>query len=182
MMTQQLQLSVLSAPLAEIDRRSLSQAWYSVLYRARAGESAVKGRAVRGPSPAAARASAVKPERARFLHRAGPRTAREIVRRLPVESEGSAIPERRAQRSGLARKIEAAFLRPLRPVQRASFSIDGGTARVHVTLQTVSCGLALVAVCSPHARSTVARALQEARYALAARGITLVVAGEEMRK
>jgi hypothetical protein len=48
-----------------------------------------------------------------------------------------------------------------------------GAGRVHVTLQGRGASLRLVALCSPAAREAVARALSEARYALALRGITL---------
>ena len=44
MMTQQLEVSILAAPLAAIDRRALSQAWYSALHLARSDRSLVPSR------------------------------------------------------------------------------------------------------------------------------------------
>src|SRR6202034_3463065 len=41
MMTQQLEVSILAAPLAAIDRRALSQAWYSALHLATPDRRAV---------------------------------------------------------------------------------------------------------------------------------------------
>ena len=51
MMTQQLEVSILAAPLAAIDRRVLSQAWYSALRLARDDAEAAR----RTRAPAAAR-------------------------------------------------------------------------------------------------------------------------------
>ena len=81
--------------------------------------------------------------------------------------------ERRAERSPLARRIERAFLDPIRANKRATFTIDGTQARVHVALQTTASGVRLIAVCPAAIRIDVARALDEARYALALRGIAL---------
>lgn len=83
-------------------------------------------------------------------------------------------------RSALARKIESIFLNPRQTVQRATFTIDGTNARVHIALQQKGTQLQLIAVCRPSLRETVARALEEARYALAERGIALSVRSEEL--
>jgi hypothetical protein len=45
---------------------------------------------------------------------------------------------------------------------------------VHVALHGSGASLRLVAVCAPSVRAAVARALEQARYALAARGIAIV--------
>ncbi len=171
MMTQQLGFSVLTAPIAAIDRRALSQAWYSALHLAQqpakvettALSVAVDRREVqqthvaferRGSAVRTAPALHVQPEK------------------KPVRRDAVAI-ERRSLRSPLARKIEHAFLRPNVPATRAAFTIDGTDARVHVTMQRTRLGVQLVAVCPPHAREKVARALEQARYALAERGIAV---------
>ncbi len=79
-------------------------------------------------------------------------------------------------RSRLAQRIERAFLEPNpHRAQRATFSVDGMGGRVHVALQSSATGMRLVAVCHATARDRVARALEEARYALAARGVALRV-------
>jgi hypothetical protein len=124
MITQQLGYSILTAPLAAIDRRALSQAWYSALHLARSG--------------------------------------------FPVAN----VPQQLSK----ARTAEA--LDPARPVRRATFSFagtrEGTRARVHVALQSGASGMRLVAVCPAALRAGVARALDQARYALALRGIVLV--------
>jgi hypothetical protein len=87
--------------------------------------------------------------------------------------------ERRALRSALARKIESSFLHPCRSVQRATFTVDSTQSRVHVALRSSGNQLRLIAICPANARSAVARALEEARYALAERGIVLSAETEE---
>ena len=76
-------------------------------------------------------------------------------------------------RSPLARRIESVFLDPARRSERASFTIEGSRARIHVALQSSPAGLRLVAVCAPEVRPQVAKALDQVRYALAVRGIAL---------
>lgn len=173
MMTQQLDFSILTVPLAAIDRRSLSQAWYSALHLAQrppgeAGETA-RARTVSpaacGPDPARVRGA--EPA----LWNSRPLQARA---EKPAEMRCSGE-ERRAQRSTLARRIEHAFLNPVQRTQRATFTIDGTRARVHVGLQSTASGTRLVALCPAHVRRGVARALEEARYALAVRGIALQI-------
>ena len=169
---EQLQFSVLSAPVASLDRRTLSQAWYSALYgaRERAGTDLRAKRSSGAPprtfetARANARAVCVQPSRpsqARLPLATGDRTG------LPAGSE------RRAARSILARKIERVFLQPKNRPHKASFSLEGDCGRVHVILQSHGAQAKLVAVCSPAARAHVAQALAQARYALALRGIDL---------
>lgn len=171
-MSQQIGFSVLSAPLAAVDRRALSQAWYSALHLAR-DASPVECPAVRQKSTASGGSATAPPRQVRH---AGPAGAAPMPPRAMRESIAERIDcgvDRRAARSPLARRIEREFLRPLRPARRATFSIAGDGSRVHVTLQGSGPHLRLVAVCSSRLRSTVARAISEARYALASRGIAL---------
>ena len=172
MMTQQVGFSILAAPLAAIDRRSLSQAWYSALHLARAGEAqpvAARGRNDVAMSEQVAGRAADSHERAgRFKAQSLAR-----VRAQGPRSTSIAAPERRATRSALARRIERTFLHPVARPQRATFTVEGTCARVHVALQTTPAGVRIVAVCPPAVAARVARALDEARYALAARGIAL---------
>jgi hypothetical protein len=171
MITQQLDYSILTAPLAAIDRRALSQAWYSALHLARSASPAAN---VPQHLLKARTAEAVtqRVHIAGTAHRAQPLASspRGAGRsRMKVEA-----PERRAVRSPLARRIERTFLDPARPVRRATFSVAGTRARVHVALQSGASGMRLVAVCPAALRAVVARALDQARYALALRGISLV--------
>jgi hypothetical protein len=170
MMTQQLGFSILAAPLAAIDRRALSQAWYSALHLARE-------RTLQSPAPPrnevpirdVAQRTAESHESTRAAKFEGARRVREPGSKpTPV-----ATPERRATRSALARRIERTFLHPIARPKRATFTVDGTRARVHVALQTTPNGVRIVAVCPASVRGRVARALDQARFALAARGIAL---------
>jgi hypothetical protein len=175
MITQQLGYSILAAPLAAIDRRALSQAWYSALHLARRGSQAANVSMPISETCAAAtppkRGRAAKTSHRAELFASTPGTTESSRRRVETQ-------DRRAVRSPLARRIERTFLDPARPVRRATFSFagarEGTRARVHVALQSGASGMRLVAVCPPALRAGVARALDQARYALAARGITLV--------
>lgn len=171
MIVQPSTFSVLTAPLAAMDRRALSQAWYSALHLVKHGtnvESVGHLQAV----PAAPAGGGVPPSKNRA--RANDQMAmRRLDRARPAPQMAVAQGDRRALRSPLARKIELAFLRPARRPVRTTLSIEGTGARVHVALQQTPDGLRLVAVCPARLRETVARALDEARFALAARGIAL---------
>lgn len=174
-MTQQLRAGILSAPLAAIDRRALSQAWYCALGYARDRAPGVR----QSRSTVIARA----PEAA--AHEPGGRAI--CVRTLPpaacarLAASGATrdriatavSPDRRVPSSRLARAIERRFAQTPSPPARATFALDGG--RVHVILRSRGGDVRLIALCVPAARATVARALEEARYALAARGIALGV-------
>lgn len=170
MMTQQLGFSILTAPLAAIDRRSLSQAWYSALHLASAKTQPASTQARTGGVPPRDRGTRAA------LSAAGGGAKRPIsfVPARTVQTANSRpaeAPERRAARSTLARRIERTFLNPVARVQRATFTVEGTSARVHVALQSTKDGVRIVAVCPPSIRTRVSRALDEVRYALAARGI-----------
>jgi hypothetical protein len=174
MMTQQLNVSILAAPLAAIDRRALSQAWFSALHLAR------------DPAPTA---SPQKGDTARFAESTPNREAQARRTLRPagttpqphVSSEASSkmrtrelvTNDRRAPRTALTRKIERTFLNPPAKIKRATFAIGNDGARVHVVLQSTGARVRLVAFCPPRVRENVARALEQARYALAARGIAM---------
>ena len=172
MMTQQLEVSILAAPLAAIDPRALSQAWYAALRLGR-----------RMPSVAATLTRATDRTLPRTpLHRVPTRLNAVPVRlaRVPrshapqerrICEEGECVPARagRAPLPQLAGAIEKAFVDGT--LRRATFSVGRGSARIHVVLQTRGNRTTLIALCRPHLREAVARALAQARVALAARGI-----------
>ena len=171
MMTQELGFSVLTAPIAALDRRALSQAWYSALHLAHDERPAAPtAKAAPKSTTAAERADApaVRSTRGRDEH-----CAIAIRRECAPPRSRACEEDRRSVRSPLARKIERVFLHPSQRPERATFSLDGGRARVAVTLQSTPQGLRLIAVCPKHSRGAVARALDEARFALASRGIAL---------
>jgi len=176
MMTQELGFSILTAPLAAMDRRALSQAWYSALHLVNESPATPKAAHALGKTTSShAHHSTAGPRSPKRKNAAVPLWAR----RETVAPRGTAQVDRRARRSPLAREIERAFLRPVRSLQRATFSVDGYAGRVHVALQTSASGLHLIAVCSPKARAAVTRALEEARYALATRGVELSMTVKE---
>ncbi|MEO9169877.1 MAG: hypothetical protein ABI282_00955 [Candidatus Baltobacteraceae bacterium] len=170
-MTQQLRVSVLTAPLAAIDRRALSQAWYSALHLSKARHEQAAPAATPASKAAGSRLS--PPERNAAQSPARPFAPSPRVAQRATTARGVPPPERRAERSSLAVKIERSFLSVRRREQRATFTIDGTRSRVHVSLRTSGSRVTLVAVCAPTVRSAVAKALQDARYALARRGIDL---------
>jgi hypothetical protein len=176
MMTRQLEVSILAAPLAAIDRRALSQAWYSALRLAARGTPEVAHR------PCAMHASGVPlhPHNSlaeRAVHRNGTASAPQALgkpRQRGSVSEPEHHGERRAPRAQLAARIERVFTAAWQP-KRATFSLGPGNARVHVMLQTSGTQVTLVALCSPRLRDLVGPELTRARRALAARGIGVEV-------
>ncbi|MBV8375357.1 MAG: hypothetical protein JO302_07575 [Candidatus Eremiobacteraeota bacterium] len=172
MMTERLQISVLSAPLACIDRRALSQAWYSALHRAREPKLQAPSRSrTFAQLSVSHRIPATRSERVRAFERG--------IVRLPSTGNVRELrladvrDERRAERSRLARDIERVFRSAHTLGKRASFTFAMDGKRVHVILQSRGDRVVLVAVCSAAARGIVAAALVQARYALAGRGIVL---------
>lgn len=168
--TEHLQFSVLSAPIAALDRRALSQAWYSALYGQNGSSKTMR------PAPraalAAARSSAATATPlpcAQTARRDAPSARGSVTRAAQAGNE----PERRSPRCALARKIERALLHPRARAGKASFRLEGEHGRVHVLLQSSGAQLKIVAICPPKARASVAAALAQARYALAQRGIAL---------
>jgi hypothetical protein len=172
MMTEQLGFSILTAPIAAIDRRALSQAWYSALHLAQTAHVApgafLKPQVSASGSECAARSVESRNRTRLLVH-----DVRSVTHAPARKSQIMPPVERRAERSTLARRIERAFLNPFARPQRATFTVDGTRARVHVALQTTAAGVRIVAVCPASIRSRVSRALDEARFALATRGIVL---------
>jgi hypothetical protein len=176
MMTQQLRASILSAPLAAIDRRALSQAWYSALHIARLAEERDAPKPLRPCTPPSASHPLAKARDASAAQRGGfPEAPRVPARSSERRTAAEALVDRRAPRSSLARQIEKIFFDPQGRVERSTFSLERGGARVHVVLQSKGDRIALIAICAPEQKDMVARALAQARYALASRGIAIDV-------
>ena len=176
MMTQQLEVSILAAPLAAIDRRALSQAWYSALHLARQDQRLVPAREC-GPRIVAT-PNEPEPQDETDLRR--PRVAEPCVQhfvqtkplQVTMQSGAGRISANRGSLP-LSQRIERRFAHSTSHVKRATFSMGRGAARVHVILQTNGNVATLVALCRPQMRGVVARALAQARFALAARGVLL---------
>lgn len=168
--SEHLQFSVLTAPIASFDRRALSQAWYSALY----GEpQPVRVPAEQTQKPSERLRAQCKPvtapTEAPQTKAAGSSMRAHATQSL---SRGGEI-ERRGPRSALARKIERTFLHPKPAARKASFTFESEFGRVQVLLHSNGSHMKLVAVCSAKAKAYVARALAQASYALALRGIDL---------
>jgi hypothetical protein len=159
--TQQLGISVLSAPLAAIDRRALSQAWYSALHLAQDHAPVARGstRVVALARPA--RLQALPARQTPPARASGGVLARAHASQTSPARPALAV-ERRTPRTLLARRIERALLDPRLRGARIVVMLHGAGDRVR-----------LVALCAPSARRAVAAALEEARFALASRGIAL---------
>jgi hypothetical protein len=172
MMTRQLQVSILAAPLAAIDRRALSQAWYSALRLARDQQPSPQTRGRNSRCAEVRKRVGIELLVPGGLRSLGPaRTSVDGLESRPTARDDAAwrMPDRRVPRTPLARRIESVLFDPRSQAKRASFTV--GRGRVHVVLQSKGDRVALVALCSPALRGIVARALAQARYALAARGI-----------
>lgn len=179
MMTEQLEVSILAAPLAAIDRGVLSQAWYSAL---RLGAQkplpcAAVSRALQGSPSAPPRGARPAGRLAAALPRpAGLALPRAAKSRVLQEAQCVRPRTARAPRPQLARAIETAFSDAA--LRRATFTLGRGSARIVVVLQTKGNQITLIALCRPHLRAAVARALAQARVALAARGIGVELRAE----
>jgi hypothetical protein len=110
--------------------------------------------------------------------RATPAQTRATSGRAQDRSIAEIVPDRRAAHSRLAREIVHTFLNARSNSKRASFSIGRSAGRVHVILQNKNGRTALVAVCAPAQRDAVRRALEHARFALAARHIAIAFEGD----
>ena len=160
--------SVLSAPLAQIDRRALSQAWISALHLSQAPSA---HRATL-PSRAARTAHTARPSAPLSPNATGARMQVQ-ARGMGAERIALAIAggERRSAQSSLARRIVAVMLAPRNTARRCTLALGGEKGRVHLLLGGSDRRLHLVALCASGVRAEVERALHEVRYALAARGI-----------
>jgi len=172
MMTHELEVSVVAAPLEAIDPRMLSQAWYSALHLAAPVRQISTQSTARQRSAKATPAYRLAATRSRqsakpYLYQK--RSVR-AVRRRPHAGESPAL--RRSPQSRLAARIERTFAAASVP-RRATFSLGPGNARVHVVLQMTPTRTMLVALCRPELCADVGQALAQARMALAARGIRL---------
>jgi hypothetical protein len=163
-------LAIVSTPLPLVDRRALSQAWYSALHLAAAAPTAERPR---------------QPAADAVLERAP--VARDPVRRKGAPPSGVARPpanlnsrrpngvpiERRGGTVPLARKVVRAFEKRLPVTIPAGVVLRTESGRVHVIVRRDGTRLRLVALCASPLRDRVARALAQARYSLAARGVEI---------
>jgi hypothetical protein len=171
MMTDSLSVSVVAAPLAAIDSRALSQAWFSALHLARE-------RITPNHQPNAARPETEQHGAPSTKTRPASSESRRTM--LPCRAYGGApirggtndAPARRV-RATLAREVKFDAARRPKPAARAAFIVVDGSKRALVVIQTRGAATHVVAICSPAHRQAVAVALSEVRASLAVRGIAL---------
>jgi hypothetical protein len=172
-------VAVVATQLADTDRRALSQAWYSALHLAERPPGA--GHAPLARLPRAARLNGSRfardpndaPQRRSAdvaLH------ARDAGRVAGARSNGVASAERRVPKTELARRIEHGLARCSPRAAAASFAVRGADGRVHLVVRSDGARTRVVAVCAPPLRERVERALAQARFALAGRGVRAEVA------
>jgi hypothetical protein len=178
MITATRSVAVVATRLPNIDRRALSQAWYSALHLAQPGSGTAAARV----TPAATAPSLAAAPRREQAGPAAPTAARGALVQIARRSEAAvftAPADRRGSAGELARRIERAVrrsgvLRPPRASAAVAVAIGGG--RVHLLVRSDGATTRIVALCAPHLRERVDRALAHARFALAASGSRLVVA------
>jgi hypothetical protein len=174
MMTHDLQVSIIAAPLAAIDPRALSQAWYSALHLAHANVRHLNSPA-KPPSPSRVTLHP-RPSHETSRHRSASAAQRSVRDyRDSSDLRGAAVDAResrgRRKATPLARAIRNAFFSARSDVKRATFSVGSEGRRVHVVLQTKGNRLTLVVFCPPQMQDTVVRELSRARLSLRARGV-----------
>ncbi len=185
MMTQQLEVSILAAPVAAIDRRVLPQAWYAALHLKRDTPAEAAG-GLRTPAPRLRVASlrngraAVGSAQMQGRPAVAPRARSIKEPRASTDARCCRMHDARGPRPPLARAIESAFAGAA--LRRATFSVGRGNARIHVVLQTKGNRTTLIALCRPHLREAVALALAQARVTLAARGIGVELRSRGVRR
>ena len=172
--TDPLQISVLSAPLGAIDRRLLSQAWYSALgYASAPLEKEVRAKASHTAPERRVNAPRSHGRRERHRGRVQPSAGRA---RQAAARAGCARPSQAPEFSEASDRTKSSAKRPARTSAkhfRATLNVEDNRGRVHVFLQSRGGAVRLIAVCKPEVRERVARALDEARRALLLRGVVL---------
>jgi len=172
-------VAVVATRLPNIDRRALSQAWFSALHLAQPPCGGAPARGMATTSPCGVAVPLAAPSRAAADVR--PKTAACASRRPAYAQKtpiGSALAERRGPAGELARRIERAIVRhgAVRPLHTAAIAINAGDGRVQLLVRTDGATTRIIALCAPHLRERVDRALAHARFALAAAGTRVEVA------
>jgi len=167
--TEHFGFDMLSAPVLTVDRRALSQAWYSALYATRNAAQAPRRRTVanRSTPPGSSPGAPASGDLGNGAASRIPTLARYSGESFTIGTEAM---ERRAPRSPLARSIERVLARSSHLPRRASFTLGGSDGRVHVVIQAIGANVRVIAFCTPRARARVAAALRHVRCDLVFRG------------
>ena len=172
-------VAVVATQLADTDRRALSQAWYSALHLADHPPAAAHVQAARtacGAPPGGSRSERGADGAPQRRSADDGTHARNAARNTSSRCDGGVAVERRVPKTQLARRIEHGLARrPPRGVA-ASFAVRGADGRVHLVVRSDGALTRVVAVCALPLRERVERALAQARFALAGRGVRAEVA------
>jgi hypothetical protein len=168
-------VAVVTTTLAQTDRRALSQAWYSALHLAETTKPGAGKTGAALPAPETSTAGRSEARGASQRLDPGARAgddARRVVRRFAAPRESGIPPERRLPAGALGRRIAKIIARPAAaPATARSQTVSVRGARIHVIVRTHGNATRIVALCPPPLEARVARALAQARFALAARGV-----------
>jgi len=167
-------VAVIATQVARTDRRALSEAWYSALHLAHGNPAAPAGSVPRAAPTLAMTPVRVVPAHAtREKHEPATLTAHSPKRRhdgVPVALDG----ERRRPACATSRRIERAVTTlATRWNGAAAQTVDVAGGRVRLLVRADRGATRIVAVCPPRLREPVERALANARFALAAGGLTV---------
>lgn len=173
-MTQPLELSILRAPIAAIDRRALSQAWFSALGFEKTRATAIMRSSV--TCRPEQRCLAKLPPKSTDARRRRDRGHLTLVPRYARYSrdERNYEVERIERRtpSVLARHIERTLLAKHRHA-RVVTTLEAAAGRAIILSLKRGAQMHLIAICPRNVQPEIARALAEACHALAGRGIRL---------
>jgi hypothetical protein len=163
-------VAVVATQLPTTDRRALSQAWFSALHLAQPPVTPPTSSAVLPGIP-----NAVADSRAGESATAQRAVVENPVFRRTAERGPVGAPtlvERRAPAGDLSRRMERAIERHLEHAPRrvSAVAVAAADGRVHVLVHTQGGTTRIIALCAPHLRERVDRALAHARFALAASG------------
>jgi hypothetical protein len=149
-----------------IDRRSLSQAWYSALHGAEPSRSRAPGRKRPCEAPAPAR-------RAPHPRTAATAAGAANARRAAAATSARGVPTPLASARSAAALLRAA-LRVPKPAERAAcgtaLTLLIGEARVHVHVRRAGATVTIVALCGGNRTAAVARALAGVEHELRRQG------------
>ena len=163
-------LTVIATRLPYIDRRSLSQAWFSALHYASDGPAAAHGSDRRGLG---AIALAMSPKTSVPSARANdvPALPRALTTKREHSCVGSEIATRRSLDARVAAAAGASFSRARSyPPFVSTLTLDVANERVQLILRRDGATLHVVAICRPEIAETVRRALAAADLHLRVRG------------
>lgn len=162
-------LTVIATRLPYIDRRSLSQAWFSALHVASDGPVAARSPERRIVAPTV---SGARPSRGTTVAMAeNDMPARARVPRTAPNAAGAELATRRTYDARTAAAARATFQRDRSyPPFRSSLTLVVAKERVQLLLRRDGATLHVVAVCRPEIADTVRRALAAADAHLRVRG------------